>query len=204
MSRVRPILLVSIFQPSSTNDQFLAGFCDTNRVLGPDNDFGYVEQTTADDYRVQVYVAWADDQSGCGDKKDFETSSSNRDSKGYNACRNLFLGPFQCHRDEDDSDGKDTSYGGQYVYNSGEGCVLLQLYGLALQEQNNVKRLLPEGTYLLPNASADDRLPEAPQNGFYNKTTLEWTSSGEVTTLDPKMLLGFNTTRGNATESGEA
>lgn len=151
-------------------------------------------------------MAWAEDQSGCGDKKDFFTSSEDQDSDAYLGCRNAFLGPFQCNRigfgESDDS-----STGGYYVYNTQDsGCkstaflfelttsktptgVLTELYAIDLQQ--NLRRDAPSNA-TVHSSAVDDVLASLPDLGHYNSTSLLWISNATHVTESGKS--SYNTT----------
>lgn len=110
-----------------TDDQaksVIQSFCDAKYVLDPSNTYGQVEETTFGSYSVVVSAAWAKDQSGCGtmDAWSFADSSSDLD-----LCLNAWSTDFYCG-DETGTDTVSNSYGGGYVYTTGNGCILLELY----------------------------------------------------------------------------
>jgi hypothetical protein len=97
-------------------------FCEASYVLEPDNTYGQVEEYAADSYSVVVSAAWADDQSGCGTMKAWSFADSGED---YDLCLEAWSTDFFCVNEEVAAS---NSYGGGYVYNTGNGCVLLELY----------------------------------------------------------------------------
>jgi hypothetical protein len=97
-------------------------FCEAEYVLEPDNTYGQVEEYDTGSIAVVASAAWADDQSGCGTVASYSFADSTED---YDLCLDAFSTDFYC---ENEDEAVSTSYGGGYVYNSGSGCILLELY----------------------------------------------------------------------------
>lgn len=96
-------------------------FCNNNHVLDPGNTYGFVDNL-AGQPSVIVFAGWARDQSGSGDKKSWSFSWS---SLQYDLCLNAWSTDYFCKDEYADAA---TSYGGGYVYNTGNACILLKLY----------------------------------------------------------------------------
>lgn len=96
-------------------------FCKNNHVLDPGNTYGFVDELSGEP-SVVVSASWARDESGCGNKKSWSFSGS---STQYDICLNAWSTDYFC---ENENAYATTSYGGGYVYNTGNGCMLLKLY----------------------------------------------------------------------------
>ncbi|KAI7973519.1 hypothetical protein EIK77_004125 [Talaromyces pinophilus] len=97
-------------------------FCNASYVLDPSNTFGFVEKYDAGSYSVLCTAQWANDQAGCGAQKAYSFADSSLD---YELCLNAWSTDYFCL---DENAPAASSYGGGYVYNSGSGCILLELY----------------------------------------------------------------------------
>lgn len=97
-------------------------FCEAQYVLEPDNTYGQVEEYDAGSYSVVASAAWADSQSGCGTMQAWSFADSDLD---YDECLDAFSTDFYCTNEEAPAS---SSYGGGYVYNTGNGCILMELY----------------------------------------------------------------------------
>jgi hypothetical protein len=97
-------------------------FCEQSYVLEPDNTYGQVEEYDTGSIAVVASAAWADSQSGCGTMAAWSFADSDED---YDLCLDAFSTDFFCKNEEEPAT---SSYGGGYVYNTGSGCILMELY----------------------------------------------------------------------------
>ncbi|QGA18027.1 hypothetical protein EYB26_005705 [Talaromyces marneffei] len=115
---------------SFTQDQaqtVVKSFCGNNYVLDPSNTYGFVNELSGDP-AVIVSASWAHDQSGCGTEESWSFAGS---SLQYDLCLNAWSTDYFC---ENEYANAATSYDGGYVYNTGDGCILLKLYAELPQE----------------------------------------------------------------------